>query len=181
MAFDMLTFPTPHLGLDIAAGWQYLLGHPGLRPLFFNALLFGGSVMMASPLMAVLMLDHLGLAPGQYGLALGLPCLGGVLGSRTAATPDAFMSRVSTSWSVGTKTCQAAFVSAGGLISAAAGVRGGPIITVLLGTASTLLGGSARGGSRPESGCPPAGSGPVRVLCFPVVTDESMFTPQSLR
>ncbi|WP_317447750.1 hypothetical protein [Streptomyces collinus] len=38
--------------------------------------------MMASPLMAVLMLDDLGLAPWQYGLALGLPCLGGVLGSR---------------------------------------------------------------------------------------------------
>ncbi|MFE7961224.1 MFS transporter [Streptomyces sp. NPDC057413] len=71
-----------HLGRDIAAGWQYLLRHPGLRPLFFNALLFGGSVMMASPLMAVLMLDDLGLAPWQYGLALGLPCLGGVLGSR---------------------------------------------------------------------------------------------------
>ncbi|MFJ8941106.1 hypothetical protein ACIRL0_36235 [Streptomyces sp. NPDC102365] len=66
----------------MAAGWQYLLRHPGLRPLFFNALLFGGSVMMASPLMAVLMLDDLGLAPWQYGLALGLPCLGGVLGSR---------------------------------------------------------------------------------------------------
>ncbi|WSB94128.1 MFS transporter [Streptomyces cellulosae] len=71
-----------HLGRDIAAGWRYLLRHPGLRPLFFNALLFGGSVMMASPLMAVLMLDDLGLAPWQYGLALGLPCLGGVLGSR---------------------------------------------------------------------------------------------------
>ncbi|CAL9659041.1 hypothetical protein SUDANB54_06932 [Streptomyces sp. enrichment culture] len=70
------------LGRDMAAGWQYLLRHPGLRPLFFNSLLFGGSVMMASPLMAVLMLDDLGLAPWQYGLALGLPCLGGVLGSR---------------------------------------------------------------------------------------------------
>ncbi len=75
---------TAHLGRGIAAYWQYLMRHPGLRPLFFNALLFGGSVMMASPLMAVLMLDDLGLAPWQYGLALGLPCLGGVLGSRLA-------------------------------------------------------------------------------------------------
>ncbi|MGA5114785.1 hypothetical protein [Streptomyces pseudogriseolus] len=72
---------TAHLGRDITASWQYLLHHPGLRPLFLNALLFGGSVMMASPLMAVLMLDDLGLAP-WHGLALGLPCLGGVLGSR---------------------------------------------------------------------------------------------------
>ncbi|MFE0575628.1 MFS transporter [Streptomyces albogriseolus] len=192
-----------HLGRDIAAGWQYLLRHPGLRPLFFNALLFGGSVMMASPLMAVLMLDDLGLAPWQYGLALGLPCLGGVLGSRLtpllarrfgqrrtllvsgvartlwtillpltpsgaigvfvivaadfgllfsagifnpsfttyrmAATPDAFMSRVGTSWSVGAKTCQAAFVIAGGLIAATAGVRGALLIAGLLCMASALL------------------------------------------
>ena len=194
---------TAHLGRDIAAGWQYLLRHPALRPLFFNALLFGGSVMMASPLMAVLMLDDLGLAPWQYGLALGLPCLGGVLGSRLtplltrrfgqrrilllsgvartlwtillpltppgalgvlvivtadfgllfsagvfnpsfttyrmAATPDAFMSRVGTSWSVGAKTCQAAFVIAGGLIAAAAGVRGALLIAGLLCIASALL------------------------------------------
>ncbi|MEY9816257.1 MFS transporter [Streptomyces albogriseolus] len=192
-----------HLGRDIAAGWQYLLRHSGLRPLFFNALLFGGSVMMASPLMAVLMLDDLGLAPWQYGLALGLPCLGGVLGSRLtpllarrfgqrrtllvsgvartlwtillpltpsgaigvfvivaadfgllfsagifnpsfttyrmAATPDAFMSRVGTSWSVGAKTCQAAFVIAGGLIAATAGVRGALLIAGLLCMASALL------------------------------------------
>ncbi|MFE1027690.1 MFS transporter [Streptomyces sp. NPDC058818] len=194
---------TAHLGRDIAAGWQYLLRHPGLRPLFFNALLFGGSVMMASPLMAVLMLDDLGLAPWQYGLALGLPCLGGVLGSRLtplltrrfgqrrilllsgvartlwtillpltpsgalgllvivavdfgllfsagvfnpsfttyrmAATPDAFMSRVGTSWSVGAKTCQAAFMVAGGLIAATAGVRGALLIAGLLCMASALL------------------------------------------
>ncbi|MEW2260293.1 MFS transporter [Streptomyces sp. NPDC047869] len=194
---------TSHLGRDIAAGWRYLLQHPVLRPLFFNALLFGGSVMMASPLMAVLMLDDLGLAPWQYGLALGLPCLGGVLGSRLTplltrrfgqrrilllsgvartlwtillpltpsgalgvfvivaadfgllfsagvfnpsfttyrmeATPDAFMSRVGTSWSVGAKTCQAAFMIAGGLIAAATGVRGALLIAGLLCMASALL------------------------------------------
>ncbi|MFE9768715.1 MFS transporter [Streptomyces sp. NPDC005808] len=202
--------PTPpkrsaisHLGRDIAAGWQYLLRHPGLRPLFFNALLFGGSIMMTSPLMAVLMLDDLGLAPWQYGLALGLPCLGGVLGSRLtplltrrfgqrrilllsgvartlwtvllplapsgalgvcvivaadfgllfsagvfgpsfttyrmAATPDVLMSRVGTSWSVGSKACQAVFMIAGGLIAAAAGVRGALFIAGLLCVASALL------------------------------------------
>ncbi|MGW2031745.1 MFS transporter [Streptomyces sp. NPDC001811] len=194
---------TSHLGSDIAAGWQYLLRHPALRPLFFNALLFGGSVMMASPLMAVLMLKDLGLAPWQYGLALGLPCVGGVLGSRLtplltrrfgqrrvlllsgvartlwtillpltpsgalgvcvivaadfgllfsagvfnpsfttyrmAATPDALMSRVGTSWSVGSKTCQAAFMIAGGLVAAAAGARGALFIAGLLCMASALL------------------------------------------
>ncbi|MEU4089565.1 MFS transporter [Streptomyces aureus] len=194
---------TAHLGRDIAAGWHYLLRHPGLRPLFFNALLFGGSIMMTSPLMAVLMLNDLGLAPWQYGLALGLPCLGGVLGSRLAplltrrfgqrrilllsgvartlwtillpltpsgalgvfvivaadfgllfsagvfnpsfttyrmsATPDAFMSRVGTSWSVGSKSCQAAFMIIGGLIAAPMGVRGALLIAGLLCMASALL------------------------------------------
>ncbi|MFC8263872.1 MFS transporter [Streptomyces sp. NPDC057291] len=194
---------TSHLGRDIAVGWQYLLRHPGLRPLFFNALLFGGSIMMTSPLMAVLMLDDLGLAPWQYGLALGLPCLGGVLGSRLtplltrrygqrrilllsgvartlwtvllpltpsgalgvfvivaadfgllfsagvfgpsfttyrmAATPDALMSRVGTSWSVGSKTCQALFMIAGGTIATAAGVRGALLIAGVLCMASALL------------------------------------------
>lgn len=159
--------------------------------------------MMASPLMAVLMLDDLGLAPWQYGLALGLPCLGGVLGSRLTplltrrfgqrrilllsgvartlwtillpltpsgalgvfvivaadfgllfsagvfnpsfttyrmeTTPDAFMSRVGTSWSVGAKTCQAAFMIAGGLIATTSGVRGALLIAGLLCMASALL------------------------------------------
>ncbi|MDH6137221.1 MFS family permease [Kitasatospora sp. MAA4] len=72
----------PHLWRDVTSGWRHLLARRELRALFFNSLLFGGPVMMTSPLMAVLMLRNLGLAPWQYGLALGLPCLGGVLGSQ---------------------------------------------------------------------------------------------------
>ncbi|MFD7866151.1 MFS transporter [Streptomyces sp. NPDC059783] len=205
-------------GRDIAAGWRFLLGHPGLRPLFLNALVFGGAVMMSSPLMAVLMLDDLGLAPWGYGLALGLPCLGGVLGSRLAppltrrfgarrvlllsgaartlwtvllpltpsgalgvayivtvdfglllcagvfgpsfttyrmaATPDAYMSRVGTSWSVGSKACQAVFMIAGGLIATAAGVRGTLLLAGLLCLASAPL--LPWRGDRPASGTVPA-------------------------
>lgn len=193
----------PHLGRDIAAGWQYILRHRGLRSLFCNSLLFGGSIMMTSPLMAVLMLRDLGLAPWQYGLALGLPCLGGVLGSRLTplltrrfgqrrilllsgvartlwtillplapsgalgvfiivavdfgllfaagvfnpsfttyrmeATQDAFMTRVGTSWSVSSKTCQAVFMVAGGFIAEAAGVRGALVIAGVLCLSSALL------------------------------------------
>ncbi|MFJ8507768.1 MFS transporter [Streptomyces avermitilis] len=193
----------PHLGRDIAAGWQYILRHRGLRSLFFNSLLFGGSIMMTSPLMAVLMLRDLGLAPWQYGLALGLPCLGGVLGSRVTplltrrfgqrrilllsgvartlwtillplapsgalgvftivaadfgllfaagvfnpsfttyrmeATRDAFMTRVGTSWSVSSKTCQAVFMIVGGLIAVAVGVRGALLIAGVLCLSSALL------------------------------------------
>ncbi|WP_329309652.1 MFS transporter [Streptomyces sp. NBC_01262] len=71
---------------ELMTGWRYILGHRGLRPLFWNAMLFGGSIMMSSPLVAVLMLRDLHFTPWQYGLALGLPCLGGVLGSRLTAT-----------------------------------------------------------------------------------------------
>ncbi|MEU9449091.1 MFS transporter [Streptomyces sp. NPDC048277] len=67
---------------SLTEGWRCILGHPGLRPLFFNSMLFGGPVMMTSPLMTVLMLRELHFAPWQYGLALGLPCIGGIVGSR---------------------------------------------------------------------------------------------------
>lgn len=69
---------------DIRAGWRYILNHPGLRALFWNSALFGGSVMMTSALFTVFMLRDLGMAPWQYGVALGVPCLGGVLGAHLA-------------------------------------------------------------------------------------------------
>ncbi|MFC5261608.1 MFS transporter [Kribbella qitaiheensis] len=69
---------------DITAGWRYIWRHRGLRALFWNSQLFGGPVMMTSPLLTVFMLRDLGLAPWQYGLFLGLPCLGAVLGARLA-------------------------------------------------------------------------------------------------
>ncbi|HEY0620756.1 MAG TPA: MFS transporter [Kribbella sp.] len=66
---------------DITAGWRYILRHRGLRSLFWNSQLFGGPVMMVSPLLAVFMLRDLHMQPWQYGLVLGVPCLGGVLGA----------------------------------------------------------------------------------------------------
>ncbi|MEU1495400.1 MFS transporter [Streptomyces sp. NPDC005776] len=69
---------------DLLEGWRYILTHPALRPLFFNTVLVSGLIMATSPLLAVLMLDDLGFAPWQYGLAFGLPCLGGIIGSRLA-------------------------------------------------------------------------------------------------
>ncbi|MFC3965352.1 MFS transporter [Nocardia jiangsuensis] len=44
----------------------------------------GGALMASAPLLAVLMLRELGLAPWQYGLALGLPTLAGPAGSLCA-------------------------------------------------------------------------------------------------
>ncbi|MFB9690393.1 MFS transporter [Amycolatopsis plumensis] len=67
---------------DLADGWRFVLKHPGLRPLFGNVLLFNGLIMGTEPLLAVLMLNHLGFTPWQYGLAFAVPCLGGLAGSR---------------------------------------------------------------------------------------------------
>ncbi|GAA3080225.1 MFS family permease [Kribbella aluminosa] len=79
--------PVKHEGKrDITAGWRYIFGHRGLRALFWNAMLFGGSVMMTSPLLTVFMLRDLGLAPWSYGVMLGVSCIGGVIGARLAPT-----------------------------------------------------------------------------------------------
>ncbi len=78
--------PPPERSADsgIRPGWRYIFTHPGLRPLFLNAMLFGGPVIMTLPLLAVLILDDLHLSAAAYGLSLGLPCLGGIAGSRLA-------------------------------------------------------------------------------------------------
>lgn len=67
---------------DLPDGWRYILTHPGLRPLFLNQVLVGALIMATSPLLAVLMLGDLGFAPWQYGLAFGVPCVGGLIGAR---------------------------------------------------------------------------------------------------
>ncbi|MBH5338341.1 MFS transporter [Streptomyces pactum] len=69
---------------DLSEGWRYILTHPALRPLFLNTVLVSGLIMATSPLLAVLMLGDLGFAPWQYGLAFGLPCVGGIVGARLA-------------------------------------------------------------------------------------------------
>jgi MFS family permease len=47
-------------------------------------MVFGGPVIMSTPLLAVLILVGLGLPARDYGLALGVPCLGAIAGSRLA-------------------------------------------------------------------------------------------------
>ncbi|GAA4804093.1 MFS transporter [Streptomyces ziwulingensis] len=69
---------------ELLEGWRRILGHPTLRPLFFNALAVNGLIMASEPLLAVLLLDGLGFAPWQYGLVFAAPCVGGLLGARLA-------------------------------------------------------------------------------------------------
>lgn len=70
-----------HWRRDITAGWRYIFSRRDLTALFWNAMVFGGCIMLAAPLLAVFMLRDLGLTPWQYGLALGLPGIGGILGA----------------------------------------------------------------------------------------------------
>jgi predicted MFS family arabinose efflux permease len=67
---------------DLLDGWRYILGHPVLRPLFWNVVVVNGLIMATEPLLAVLMLGRFGFRPWQYGLAFAVPCLGGLAGSR---------------------------------------------------------------------------------------------------
>lgn len=69
---------------DVLEGWRYILTHPALRPLFLNTVLNNGLLMASAPLLAVLMLGDLGFTAWQYGLALAVPCVGGLVGSRLA-------------------------------------------------------------------------------------------------
>ncbi|MFI8977461.1 MFS transporter [Nocardia asteroides] len=69
---------------EIRSGWAYIFQQPTLARLFWNAMLFGGALTLTTPLVALLMLRELHFSPWQYGLALGLPSLGGLLGSLCA-------------------------------------------------------------------------------------------------
>jgi predicted MFS family arabinose efflux permease len=69
---------------DLLAGWCCILAHPALRLLFFNTILVNGLIMATAPLLAVMMLGELGFKPWQYGVAFGVPCVGGLIGSRLA-------------------------------------------------------------------------------------------------
>ena len=76
---------TPRLRVaDLLEGWRYILRHPTLHRLFFNTILVNGLIMATAPLVAVLMLGQLGFKPWQYGIAFGVPCIGGLIGSRLA-------------------------------------------------------------------------------------------------
>jgi MFS family permease len=69
--------------------WRFLTGDRELRTLFLNTVAVNALVLAAEPLLAVLLLGELGWPPWQYGLAFGLPCLGGLAGARLAARLEA--------------------------------------------------------------------------------------------
>jgi MFS family permease len=79
--------PAPRRGsraAELVEGWRCILAHTTLRRLFFSDVLFRGLLLATEPLLSVLMLSRLGFPAWQYGLALASPCIGGLIGSRSA-------------------------------------------------------------------------------------------------
>ncbi|MTD58684.1 MFS transporter [Amycolatopsis pithecellobii] len=70
---------------DLPGGWRFILHDPVLRRLFFNSVTVGGLIMATSPLMAVLLLGQYHFPAWQYGLAFGVPAVGGFVGARLSA------------------------------------------------------------------------------------------------
>jgi MFS family permease len=72
-------------GADLLAGWRFILHDRALRRLFLNSILVGGLIMATVPLLAVLLLGQYQFPAWQYGLAFGIPALGGFVGARLSA------------------------------------------------------------------------------------------------
>lgn len=66
---------------EASAGFTQTYQSKVLWPLFINSTLFAGFIAWIGPLELVLLLRELALPAWQYGLALALPSIGGVLGS----------------------------------------------------------------------------------------------------
>jgi MFS family permease len=69
-------------GADLLDGWRFIFRDRALRRLFLNSLLVGGLIMATLPLLSVLLLGQYHFPPWQYGLAFGIPALGGFVGAR---------------------------------------------------------------------------------------------------
>lgn len=67
------------------SGWRIILGDRALRRLFLNSILVSGLIMATVPLLSVLLLGQYRFPAWQYGLAFGLPALGGFAGARLSA------------------------------------------------------------------------------------------------
>ncbi|WP_051107857.1 MFS transporter [Actinomadura atramentaria] len=69
----------------LSNGWRFIFHDPFLRRLFLNAMTVNGLIMATGPLMAVLLLGEYRFPAWQYGLAFGIPALGGFVGARLSA------------------------------------------------------------------------------------------------
>ncbi|MGD0560202.1 MAG: MFS transporter [Streptosporangiaceae bacterium] len=72
----------PFSTAEVMDGWRYILGHRRLRRFFFNDTAVRSLIMASAPVLSVLMLDDLRFTAWAFGLAFGIPCIGGLIGSR---------------------------------------------------------------------------------------------------
>ncbi len=70
---------------ELLDGWRFILRDAVLRRLFFNSVAVGGLIMATLPLLAVLLLGEYHFPAWQYGLAFGLPAVGGFAGARLSS------------------------------------------------------------------------------------------------
>lgn len=70
---------------SLLGGWRFIRRDDVLRRLFLNSVLVGGLIMATVPLLAVLLLGQYRYSALQYGLAFGVPALGGFAGARLSA------------------------------------------------------------------------------------------------
>jgi MFS family permease len=70
---------------DLLRGWRFILHDRVLQRLFFNSVAVSGLIMATSPLLAVLLLGQYHFSAWQYGLAFGVPAVGGFAGARLSA------------------------------------------------------------------------------------------------
>lgn len=84
---------TPWRAGDLVDGWRFILADRELRPLFLNSVTVNALIMATEPLLAVLLLGDLHWEAWQYGLAFGLPCVGGFAGTRIAPFLEARLGR----------------------------------------------------------------------------------------
>lgn len=71
--------PARHFLAEASAGFTVIAAQRTLRPLFLNSALFAGFIAWIGPLELVLLLRGLELPAWQFGIALALPSLGGLL------------------------------------------------------------------------------------------------------
>lgn len=86
-ASDISTVPSADTRVrtaDLWVGVQLIYRDHVLRRLFLNSVLVSGLILATGPLLAVLLLGEYHFPAWQYGLAFGVPALGGFLGARLA-------------------------------------------------------------------------------------------------
>ncbi len=69
---------------EMAAGMMFLLRNKELRRCLASYTVFASTIMLLSPLQALLLVRELQATPLEYGIVVGLPCLAGLVGARLA-------------------------------------------------------------------------------------------------